>query len=51
MKRRRTKKYMGSDRFLGLAYPPKDCKKCIYKNCPDKKSNSGCMRYVPKRGA
>lgn len=30
----------------------KHCKKCVYKNCPEKKSksNSYCSRFRPKKG-
>ena len=48
MKRKKTKINFYGDEWLS---PPKNCKKCIYKNCPDKKSNSSICRYTPKKGA
>lgn len=46
MKRRKTKTKGSLKWWVTL----KDCKKCIYKNCPDKKSNSACLKYTPKKG-
>lgn len=49
MKRKKTK--ISGKAWYDKLLPPKDCKKCIYKNCPDSKSNSGCCKYIPKKGA
>lgn len=37
-------------RYGMVFFYEKHCKKCIYKNCPDKKSNSHCNRFRPKKG-